>query len=282
MSRRFFSKGLRSFALIGRQNLYNNANRPFTEFGSLTADQILEKTNFPLKNICAMLGSTQKCVPLIKAIIRRHPKPFVLVEAESCQDSPLMMLPTSWTMDTPSASLPHGSGKVSVGNSIDCTTYLPSWGKTHLVIVHFEGELLLDVNLLNTLKSLNHAIIVCDALPQKILREGTNELTPAKVMKELSGFFSFSIGNSVTDLIEILPTYEYESATNQMGYSNGSASHPTHILPHRNRGWVLTQARTLEHKKALFEQDDIRKLERRGGLLICVNQPFQVYTAYLT
>ncbi len=78
----------------------------------------------------------------------------------------------------------------------------------------------------------------------------------------------WSLARVAKDLMEVLTTYHYERATAQMAYHYSNGRRRFSFFPHRHNGITVGQARTLEDRKALFEQDELVELEKQGIFLI--------------
>ncbi len=71
------------------------------------------------------------------------------------------------------------------------------------------------------------------------------------------------------ELIELLPTYQYERVQNTTTvntYSGRSVFHPLHR--HRGHGTALGQIRTIDDKKSLFEMQELQKISAAGTMLL--------------
>lgn len=286
MSRFFAPKGLRTLAFpVTKSNRYNAAQRPVDYLGNCTSSQILENTHFSMTGSACMIGNPAKAFPLVETFVRRSRLPFVLIEPQTGGNSPLKALPISWTLQTSPDILPPGNGLLQLGRPngyLDLCTYLQQWSADHLIILHLGSGLQIGQSVINCLNSLDSAIIICDSVQRSILREDAGTVSPVEFMKQMSGLFVFSIGNVAKDLIEVLPTYHYERVTNQVSYNNYNTRHMFQFFLHKSRGISMSQSRTLEDKKSLFEQDELRELEEQNVLLIYNGRQNSTYLAHLT
>ena len=92
----------------------------------------------------------------------------------------------------------------------------------------------------------------------------------------------FASGAETSDLIQLLPKYQYERVTNTEGvntFKSRSLFHPFHS--HRGHGFSASQSRTLEFKKDAFEMDDLQRLFGAGYMLVYNARQNTVFIAQL-
>ena len=96
-------------------------------------------------------------------------------------------------------------------------------------------------------------------------------------MKKMNYLLFFSSGASTKDLVELLPTHQYEkpvNTTNFNTYRTRSIFHP--LRANQGHGVSVGQTRTME-QKSVFEVDDLKKIFDDGVMLAYNTSSDNVY-----
>lgn len=249
--------------------------RDLRELGSLTASAALERTGVAPSGPIACCGSKNRFAALLRALVKRSPRPFVIIgTSEDMESGCLLALEPEWTEETITGKLPEGSGALVLdpGNEDTCLALLealPKW-RDHLVILCLGNGIQVDPAMLDQLNTLGPYVLLCESLGRSVRGAEGMRLTPGELFRAMDYLLISSAGLSAGDLLEVLPTYESERVTNTVDLS---ARRPeTH--PRQGRGCGLdrgglgmSQSRTLE-TKPIITQDELREMQRAGQLLI--------------
>lgn len=273
-------------APVTSANLRNARNQPVTELGSCTPFQLFANVNMAHDGTVCILGNPAKSLGIAKAMIRRSKKPFLLLGSAADKSSALISLEPEWTMDSAQMGLPAGNGALlfskPYSSYLEMCEYFEGWGRDRFLILHLGGGLQIGAELLNLLNAVGQCLIICESIPQGIRNSDSRTITPKEFMLQMSCLMVFSAGVSAKELIDLLPTYQYEKVTNTMNvnsYRGRSIFHPFHA--HRVHGVAVGQARTMEYKKSLFEMDDLQKIFKDGALLIYNARVNEVFLAHI-
>lgn len=87
---------------------------------------------------------------------------------------------------------------------IEICNYFEEWSDDYFIILHLSGKFQIDVNLLDLINR-TPCLIFCDCVSQALYKSEHN-ITPKDFMQKMSCLLI----NSTNDLIDILPTYQYE------------------------------------------------------------------------
>lgn len=119
-----------------------------------------------------------------------------------------------------------------------------------------------------------------DSVPQSLRNCESRTITPKEFLSQMGHLIVFSSGVVTKDLIELLPTYQYEkisNTTNINGFKSHSWLHP--FSSHIGHGVSWGQTRTMEFKKCLFEIDELQSLYNRGIVLLYAAKSNSVFIA---
>lgn len=249
--------------------------RDLRELGSLTAAAALEKTGIGPDGPIACCGSGNRFAALLRALVKRSPRPFVIVGTELDMNSGcLLALEPEWTEKNISFRLPEGSGALILDPSnediyLALPEALPKW-RDHLVIMCLGGGLQADLAMLDQLNTHGSYVLLCSALGRSIRGTEGGRLTPAELLRAMDYLVISSAGLSAAEVLEVLPTYQSERITNTMDLS----THRTEDRPKlgtrndRDRGGLgMSQSRSLE-EKPIVTQDELRAMQQSGQLLV--------------
>lgn len=259
-------------APITSANLRNSKVHPAIDLGCCTPFQMLSNTGISRNGTVCFVGDALRGIGIAKALIRRSRKPFLLLGAESNRSTLSFVLEADWTLDSAQLSMPAGNGAILFSDPyssyLELCQYIREWSKNHYLIVHLGSGLQIGFEVLNQLNSISECLIVCESIPQSLRESETRGVSPLEFMKKMKYLIVSSIGSSSKDLVELLPTYQYEKVSNSMNfntYRGRSILHP--FRGHRGQGVSVGQTRTLDFKKSLFEVDDLKRIFDDGYML---------------
>lgn len=253
-------------------NLRNAKNHPAIYLGRCTPFQMLSNTGISNDGTVCIIGGPSRGLGVAKAMVRRNRKPFLLLGAASGRDSLYISLGPDWTMDSAQLSLPTGNGAILFSDPyssyLELCEYIREWSQDYFLILHLGNGLQIGVEVLNRLSSITQCLIICDSIPKSIRESDSRTVTPLEFMKKMDHLLVFASGGSTKDLVELLPTYQYEKISNTANvnaYKGRSILHP--FRGHRGHGVSVGQTRTMEFKKSVFEVDDLKKIFNDGYML---------------
>lgn len=260
-------------APVTSANLRNAMNQLVTELGSCTPFQLFSAVELPDKGAVCIIGDSNKALGIAKALIRRSRKPFLLIGPEADRNTAFSDLKSEWIVNAVQQSIPANSGAVLLSKPgslyMELCDSIEEWGQNHFILLHLSGGLQIGYELLNILPSLGQCLIICDSIPQSIRIAETQTLSPKEFMTHMSCLMVFSAGVAAKDLIDVLPTYQYEKIANTTAvnsYRGRSIFHP--FRAHKGHGVSASQTRTTEFNKNLFEMSDLQKMYEDGTLLV--------------
>lgn len=254
-------------------NLRNARNRPVINLGCCTPFQLFTNVTLTGEGTVCIIGNPSRGIGVAKAMIRRSQKPFLLLGTASDENSPLFSLKPEWTLDSAQMSLPGGNGALlfskPYSSYLEMCEYLEAWSRDYFLVLHLGSGLQIGVEILNLLSTVGQCLILCDSVPQSIRNSDSRIITSREFMSQMSYLLVFSAGVATRDLIELLPTYQYEKVSNTTNiniYRSRSIFHPFH--KHRGHGVSVGQTRMMEYNKNVFEMDDLQNIFADGTALI--------------
>lgn len=285
MSSRYRPSGISVVsAPVTSANLRNAKNQPVTDLGCCTPFQLFAHISMKHDDTVCIIGNPARGIGIAKAMIRRSQKPFLLIGPASDRNSAFTALEPDWTMDSAGTGLPEGSGALlfSRPNSsyLEMCEYLEEWSRDRFLILHLDGGVQIGAEVLNLLGAVGQCLIICESIPRSIRIGESRTITPEEFMSRMSYLFVFSAGAATKDLIGLLPTYQYENVsntTNVNSYKSRSIFNPFRAF--RGHGASWGQTRSMEHKKSLFEMDDLQKIFDDGVMLLYDTKANTVFLA---
>lgn len=276
MYNRYKPKGISLISFpITSKNKHNTQNHPAINLGVCTPFQLLSYADIETSGSFCVLGNPARGISIAQALIRRSKKPFLLIGTSNDKNSALSALNPQWTFEHAQKNLPSGNGAIllSKPNSsyLEMCEYFEEWCNNYFIILHLGGGLQIGPEILNLLNSTQQCLIFCDSIPQGLRNSENRTITAKEFISQMSYLLVFSAGIATKDLIEILPTYQYENVSNTMSfnsYTSRSVLNPFHS--HRGSGGSVGQTRTMEFKKSLFEMDELQSLFS-SGVALCYN-----------
>ena len=259
---------------IGKGDSANRRRRGVIELGSMSAANMISRTDLRPDAPMLLCGSHGKTFPILRQLVRMAKKPFVLLGTRrDFEDTCLAALPTEWQSEGIERTLPRGSGRIHLKPGAE--TYLmlkdalPDWDD-HLVILCLGNGLQADEELLNLLNGLGEYIIITESLNRSVRHSGENGLEAQRLLASMDYIVVSSTGTAAKELQEMLPTYEREKVTNAIDFSwhrNSPAETFAFGHRHRGKGFRIGQTKTQE-TSAIFTQDDMRIMQDNNVTLI--------------
>lgn len=258
---------------VTARNHRNARNRPVINLGSCTPSQMLSYGGFKNNGAICVLGNPARGIGIAKAIIRRYQKPFLLIGPAADKESAFTVLEPEWIIDSAQAVLPLGNGAVlftkPYTSYLELCEFFEEWSRDYFLLLHLSGGIQAGPEILNLLSSSGQCLIFCDSVPQSLRSNESHSITPKEFLSQMSYLIVFSSGVVTKDLIELLPTYQYERISNSMNFNSfksRSIFHPFHS--HIGHGISWSQTRTMEYKKSLFEIDELQAIYNKGLSLL--------------
>lgn len=259
---------------IGKGDSVNRRRRGVIELGSMSAANMISRTDLRPDAPMLLCGSHGKTFPILRQLVRMAKKPFVLLGTRrDFEDTCLAALPTDWQADGIGGTLPGGCGRVLLKpggeTNLMLKDALPDWDD-HLVILCLGNGLQADEELLNLLNGLGEYIIITESLNRSVKHSGESGLEVQRLLASMDYIAVSSIGTAAKELQELLPTYEREKVTNSVDYSrHRNSPAEDYGFGHRRsgKGFRLGQTRTQE-TSAIFTQDDLRIMQDSNVTLI--------------
>lgn len=271
-------------APITSANLRNSNNQPVVDCGYCTPFQLFSKAAISDTGTVCIIGNPARGIGIAKAMVRRSQKPFLLLSTVSDGNSPFSSLTPEWSLNTAQENLPAGNGAIffsrPYSSYLEMSEYLETWSQDHFLILHLGNGLQIGAEILNLLHAIQQCLIICDSIPQSIRNDETRTITPLEFLKQMSYLMVFSSGSVTKDVIDLLPTYQYEKITNTTGvntYRNRPLFHPLRI--HRGHGVSVGQTRTMEFEKHVFEMDELQRIFEDGYMLTYNSRSNRVFLA---
>ena len=259
-------------APVTTANLRNVRNHPAIDLGCCTPFQMLANTGISHDGTVCIIGNPSRGIGVVKAMIRRSRKPFLLLGTASDRNLLSSFLEPDWVRDSAQMNLPEGNGALlfskPYSSYLEMCEYMEAWNQNHFMILHLGSGLQIGIEILNLISSVEQCLIICDSVPQSIRDSETRTVTSLEFMKKMKYLLVFSSGVSSKDLVELLPTYQYEkvsNTTNFNAYKGRSILHP--FRGHRGHGVSVGQTRTMEYKKSVFEVDDLKRIFDDGYMI---------------
>ena len=73
--------------------------------------------------------------------------------------------------------------------------------------------------MLDLFSAIGQVVLFCDAIPQSIKSSEMHIMSPLEFMRRMDSLLVFSSGSETSDLIQLLPKYQYERITNTTGFN---------------------------------------------------------------
>ena len=248
---------------VTSKNRRNKDNNPSIWLGVTTPSQLIEYADIDREGTICVLGNYKRSISLATALIRRSDKPFLIIGPESDKNSALTVLEPEWTMNSVQSQLPFGNGALFLSEPyasyMELCEYFKSFADDYFIILHLSGGVGIGPELLNIINSSPQCLVLADSLPKAIRNNENRTVSAKEVMSQMSYLLVHSAGVVTKELVEILPTYQYEKISNTMNvnrFSGHSLFNP--FRSRRNYGVSVGQTRTMEYKKSIFESDECK------------------------
>ena len=256
-----------------KNNRANNKRRNVVDMESTTASHVIGATGIRTEEPLIFCGKHNKAIPIIRQLVKQSSRPFVLLgtRRDLAEDSCLRVLDVQWESEHFSYSLPDGNGILVLGS--DAQTYLDlkecvSKWDSHLIIFCVGNGLQVDQELLNLLNGVGHYILLSESLQRSIKSTEGNKMTASDLLTSMEYILVSSIGTAGKDLLNVLPTFEYEKITNTMDLTIHQApEYKYRGGRHHGGGLVFGQSKTQE-SRSIFTQEDLRHMQDANMLII--------------
>lgn len=269
---------------ITSRNTKNARKRPIISLGTCTSSQLFSNIGLDYTGTVCVLGNPARGINLAETMIRRSQKPFLLIGPASDRKSAFSSLNPTWILDEAQQSLPSGNGAILLSKPyssyLEFCEFFEEWSHDFFIILHLSGGVQAGSEIMNLLGSTEQCLIFSDSVPQSLRNSESRTITPKEFLSQMSYLIVFSSGVATKDLIELLPTYQYEKASNTMNYNNFKSHSIFNLFhSHKGHGMSLGQTRTMEYKKSLFEMDELQNIFNAGVSLIYSARANNVYLA---
>ena len=272
---------------VTSKNTRNAKNHPSVELGTCTPSQLINYAGINTTGNLCVIGNHSRGILFLTPMIRRSMKPFLIIGPESDKNSAFLTLQPEWVLESAQAELPSGSGAIFLSNPyssyMELCEYFEAWSKKYFIIIHLSGGVQVGPELLNLLNATVQSVILCDSIPHAIRNNESRTITPKEFMSQMTYLLVNSSGVVTKDLIEILPTYQYEKISNTMNvnsYTGRAFFHP--FRGHKGFGSSIGQTRTMDYKKSLFEMDELQRIFNDGTSLLYDANNNVVFLAQIT
>lgn len=260
-------------APITSSNLRNACNQPVIDLGRCTPFQMLGNAEVDQNGTVCVIGEPERSIRIARALIRRSRKPFLLVGPSEKHCSVLLSLKPDWVHKTASPNPAAGNGAFLLEKPhsayLEVSEYLEDWSQNHFLVLYLASGFQIGPHLLDLLGTTGQCLVICESVPQAVRSDEGLALTVKDFLQKMDYLMVFGAGSATKELIELLPTYQYEriqNTTTVNTYSGRSAFHPLHR--HRGHGTALGQIRSIDDKKSLFEMQELQKISAAGTMLL--------------
>lgn len=267
-------------------NNRNARNHPAVNLGCCTSFQLINNAGISHEGAVCVIGNPSRGIGVAKAMIRRSQKPFLFLGTAADRNSVFSAFDPEWILDSAAATVPRGNGAIFLRRPFaeytDIMESMEDWAQNHMIIIHLANGLQAGSEMLDLFSAIGQAVLFCDSVPQSIKSSEMHIMSPLEFMRHMDSLLIFSSGSETSDLIQLLPKYQYQRITNTTGfntYNSRSIFHPFHR--HRGVGITANQARTIEFKKDAFEQDDLQRIFASGQVLVYNGGQNTVFIAQL-
>lgn len=258
---------------ITANNVRNVNNHPAIHLGNCTVSQTLNHMHLRTFYTACVIGNPSRGICVAKTLIRQSNKPFLFIGPKTDENSQFGTLQPEWTADSLQSTYPAGSGAIFLSRPsasyVELCEYFEDWCQNYLLILHLGHGFQIGPELLNLLGAAEQCLIFSDSVPLSLRSNDARTLTTKEFLSQMSHLFVFSAGAEAKDIIDILPTYQYERVSNSMNlnhFRSRSIFHP--FRSHIGNGMSWGQTRTMEYKKSLFELDELKAIFDSGTTLL--------------
>ena len=253
----------------------NNRSRGIRALGRVTGAQLLHAVGYDGSGPLLFCGSQSQAFPLIRQATLSAEKPFLLVGTVSAlRDSCFLSLAPEWTRSSASPGLPIGSGCLMLQSGqaahLELKESLPDWTDRYLILVPGNG-LQLDGNDLDLLNAIGSYAIVSDSISRCFSASSETGISLSRVYESMDLVVCRTVGGGIRELISVLPTFQQVKTVNSMDYSsykNGVGAMSG--IPMRGKGMRLSQARSIETKPVLEEDQIMEVLNQSRTVVIAM------------
>lgn len=251
----------------------NNHARGILDLGRVTGAQLLHAVGYDGSGPLLFCGSQSQAFPLVRQAALSAGKPFLLIGSEhTLRDSCFLSLEPEWTRGSASPSLPTGSGCLMLqsgqASHLELKESLANWIDRYLILLPGCG-LQLDGNDLDLLNTIGSYAIISDSIGRSFASSSETGITLGRVYESMDLVVCRTAGGGIRELISVLPTFQQVKTVNSMDYSNYKNGAGTISgIPMRGRGIRLSQARSIETKPVLEEEQITTALHQSRTVVI--------------
>ena len=287
MINRYRPKDIRAISgPITANNTRNANNHPAIHLGNCTVSQLFNNMRIGNQYTTCIIGNPSRGIGVAKTLIRQSTKPFLFIGPKSDETSQFNALQPDWTMNSLQNIYPAGNGAIFLSRPtasyLELCEYFEDWCHDYLLILHLSRGFQIGPELLNLLGAAEQCVIFSDSIPLSLRSNESRALTTKEFLSQMSHLFVFSAGAETKDLIDILPTYQYERVSNSMNlnsFRSRSIFHP--FRSHVGNGLSWGQTRTMEYKKSIFEMDELKRIFDDGTALLYDVKTNEVFLAQI-
>lgn len=271
-------------APVTSSNLRNVRNHPVIDLGRCTPFQMLGNAEVDQRGTVCIIGEPERSIHIAKALIRKSRKPFLLIGPSEKHCSALLSLKPDWVHNTASPNAPAGNGAFLLEKPhsafLEVCEFVEAWGQNHFLVLYLANGFQIGPHLLALLGTTGQCLVICESVAQAVRSDEGAALTVRDFLQKMDYLMVFSAGSATKELIELLPTYQYEriqNTTTVNTYSGRSVFHPFHR--HRGHGTAFGQVRTIDDTKSLFEMQELMRIFSDGTMLLYCARKNSVYLA---
>lgn len=258
---------------VTANNTRNANNHPAIHLGSVTVSQALNYMRMRNCYTACVVGNPSRGIGIAKMLIRQSKKPFLFIGPKSDENTQFGALEVDWTMNSLQNTYPTGNGAVFLSRPasayLELCEYFEDWCQDFMLILHLGRGFQIGPELMNLLGTAEQCLIFSESIPLSLRGNEARTLTTKEFLSQMSHLFVFSAGAEIKDLIDALPTYQYEKVSNSMNlnsFRSRSVFYP--FRSHIGNGMSWGQTRTTEFKKSLFEMDELKRIFNDGTTIL--------------
>ena len=258
---------------VTQRDRVNQENRDVRNLKRTTAAKMISMSGISPHSLI-FCGKMAKAYPFIRQLVKMLEYPFVIIGTQTdLENSCIRSLDIEWEESAPRQNLTAGNGLMELRpgpmTNLALKEYISEWS-SHLVILCLGGGLQVDSELLNLLNSTGRYIIVSSSLSRSVKGSDGVKLSVRDLLSSMDYILVSSIGSSAKELIEVLPSFDYQKVTNttDFSYHQDGAHIYENISHHRNGAGIrISQSRSME-TRTVFTESELKRMQDDNILLI--------------
>jgi hypothetical protein len=145
------------------------------------------------------------------------------------------------------------------------------------------GGIQADGELLNLLNGLGEYVILTESLERGIKRADNLKITDKDILLSMKYILTSSIGSAAAALLEVLPSYEKEKLTDNVGINAniGVSGVVLQRYSHSGNGFYYGRSRTVE-TKPILSHSDIINMQANSEMIIYNTDTGDIWVAQIT